>query len=205
MNNYQSDKNWFEKNLKNKNLVEKIKKIKIIITDIDGCLTNGSLMLAESKYPNDDNYSRYIGKSFCVQDGFAINHTIKNNLLLIAFLTGRIDEATKIRAKMLGIPKELCFTGIDQKKIDKVKLIQTQKNITKSQTLYFGDDFLDYETLDAVEIMSTPENSPFYFQDKADLIIPRTGGNSAFRLLLDFILYVQNKHFAQNFIEKTIK
>jgi 3-deoxy-D-manno-octulosonate 8-phosphate phosphatase (KDO 8-P phosphatase) len=205
MNNYQSDKNWFIKNLKNKDLVEKIKNIKIIITDIDGCLTNGNLVLADSRYPSDNDYSRYIAKNFCVQDGYAIATSVKNNLLPIAFLTGRTDEATKIRAKMLGIPDNLCYTGINKKKIEKVKAIQTDNNISKDQTLYFGDDFLDYETLDAVGIMCSPQNTPFYFQDKADLIVPRDGGNSVFRLLLDFILYVQQKHFAQDFIDKAIQ
>lgn len=205
MNNSQSDKNWFIKNLANKDLVKKIKNIKIIITDIDGCLTDGRLTLADSRYPKDNDYSRHIAKSFCVQDGYAVATCTKNNLLPIAFLTGRTDEATKIRAKMVGIPENLCFTGISQKKIEKVQKIQKQNNISKDQTLYFGDDFLDYETIDAIGLMCSPENSPFYFQEKADLVIPRSGGNGAFRLLLDFVLYVKNKHFAQNFIEKAIK
>ena len=205
MNNIQSDKNWFIENLKNKDLLEKIKNIKIIITDIDGCLTNGNIFIAESRYPKDNDYSKHIAKSFCVQDGYIISECIKNNLLDIAFLTGRTDEATKIRAKMLNIPENLCFTGISQNKIEKVKIIQKQNNIKKDQTLYFGDDFLDYEAIDAVGIMCSPQNSPFYFQEKANLVIPRDGGNGALRLLLDFVLYIQGKHFAQQFIETSIK
>ena len=205
MNNYQTDKHWFLEILENQTLVNKIKNIKIIITDIDGCLTDGSLMLADSRYPKDNDYSRHIAKSFCVQDGFGVDRTIKNNLLTVAFLTGRTDEATKIRAKMLGIPKDLCFTGVSQQKIEKVISIQTNKKISKEETLYFGDDFLDYETINATGIMVSPQNSPFYFQDKADMIVPRNGGNGAFRLLLDLVLYIQKKHFAQSFIENSLK
>lgn len=195
MNKYETDKKWFIKNLDNKDLVEKLKKIKIIITDIDGCLTNTGLLVTE------DN----IGKTFSVQDGFATSTAIKNNLINIAFLTGRTDEATKIRAKMLGIPEELCFTGIDQNKIDKIRKLQKLKNITKEETLYFGDDLLDFEALDAIGVMTCPENTLFYFQDYANIIVPRAGGDSAFRLLLDLVLYAQNKHFAQEFIDKAIK
>lgn len=205
MNNYQTDKKWFSEILKNQTLVNKIKNIKIIITDIDGCLTNGSLTLADSRYPKDTDYSRHIAKSFCVQDGFGIDKAIKNNLLSVAFLTGRTDEATKIRAKMIGIPEDLCFTGVSQKKIEKVISIQTNKNISKEETLYFGDDFLDYETTNATGIMASPQNSPFYFQDKADILVPRNGGNGSFRLLLDLVLYIQNKHFAQSFITNSLK
>lgn len=215
MNNYQSDKEWFIKNLNNKNLVNKIKIIKIIITDIDGCLTGGTLLyssLISTFYNKISNIFGFtttvydkLSKEFSVQDGYAITQSNKKKLIKIAFLTGRTDIATKIRAKALGIPKNLCFTGIDKKKIEKVKLIQKQNNFTKEEILYFGDDFLDYETLDATGIMCSPQNTPFYFQDKADLIIPRKGGNGAFRLLLDFVLYVQQKHFAQNFIDRAIK
>ncbi|KKP22565.1 MAG: 3-deoxy-D-manno-octulosonate 8-phosphate phosphatase [candidate division TM6 bacterium GW2011_GWF2_28_16] len=195
MNKYEIDKNWFINNINNKNLIEKLQKIKVIITDIDGCLTNANLLVTENN----------IGKSFSVQDGFGTSTAIKNKLIDIAFLTGRTDEATKIRAKMLGIPDELCFTGIDQKKIAKIKAIQKLKNITKEETLYFGDDLLDFEALDAIGVMASPENTVFYFQDYANIIVPRTGGDSAFRLLLDLVLYAQNKHFAQEFIDKTIK
>jgi len=140
MNKYEIDKNWFINNINNKNLIEKLQKIKVIITDIDGCLTNANLLVTENN----------IGKSFSVQDGFGTSTAIKNKLIDIAFLTGRTDEATKIRAKMLGIPDELCFTGIDQKKIAKIKAIQKLKNITKEETLYFGDDLLDFEALDGL-------------------------------------------------------
>lgn len=204
MNNYKTDKQWFLGILKKEALVNKIKNIKIIITDIDGSLTNGNLMLADSQYSKDTLYSSFIGKSFSTQDGFIIDKIIKHNLLLIAFLTGRTDEATKIRAKMLGIPKDLCFTGISQKKIDKVISIQKNKDISKEETLYFGDDFLDYETTNATAIMASPQNAPFYLQDKADIIIPRDGGNNSFRLLLDLVLYIQNKHFAQSFITNSL-
>jgi len=107
MNKAQSDKKWFLENLNNKNLFERLKQIKIIITDIDGCLTNANLMISENQYLKDNENSKIIGKSFCVQDGFGISTAIKNNLILIAFLSGRSDKATDIRAKMLGIPDDL--------------------------------------------------------------------------------------------------
>ncbi|MBU4269400.1 hypothetical protein KJ644_02060 [Candidatus Dependentiae bacterium] len=205
MNKAQTDKKWFLEVLNNNTLITKLKQIKIIITDIDGCLTDASLMLAESQYLQDTDYSKFKGKSFCVQDGFGISTAIKNNLIKIAFISGRTDEATKIRAKMLGIPDDLCFTGIDNNKIEKIKLIQNKYNISKEEILYFGDDLLDFQTVDATGIMTCPANTLFYFQNQADLIIPRVGGNGAFRILLDLVLYVQNKHFAQEFIDKSLK
>ncbi len=192
-------KKWFKECLKNNELVEKIKKIKLIITDIDGCLTDGQILMHE----NENEKS----KAFSVRDGFATNKAISNNNLLIAFLSGRKDLATKTRAKMLGIPEDMCFIGGDAGKDKKIKvqLIQKNKNIKKEETLMFGDDFLDIQTRELVELLACPQDTPFYFSHVVDLIVNKTGGKHAFRLLLDLILYVQEKHFAQEFIKKSLE
>ena len=206
MNCAQEDKNWFLESLKNKDLVNKLKKIKLIITDIDGALTDGQLYLFETnKTQLSLVHTTGKSKNFSVQDGFAIDQAIKKNHLKVAFLSGRNDETTNIRAKMLGISKEMCFTGICENKIDKVKIIQNKAQATKEETLYFGDDFLDLETKDASNLFSCPQNAPFYIQSEADTIVPRVAGNHVFRLLLDLVLYVQEKHFAQEFINKALK
>jgi len=175
---------WFTETLKNKSLIEKIKKIKLIITDIDGCLTDSNV------------YGIREDKGFSVQDGFATKQAQKQGVK-IAFLTGKDSPHVKERAKILGIPDELVFIGVYKNKIEKVKQIQESLGIPKEETLYFGDDFLDYEAKDAVELFTCPLNTPFYIQKQADLIIPKNGGVNVFRLLLDLVLYVQNKHFAQ--------
>ena len=190
------EKNWFKNCLENKDLLEKIKKIKLIITDVDGALTDGQVLIQQD----------YISKSFSVQDGFIIDRTLKNNLLNIAFLSGRKDEVTKKRAHMLGVPDDMCFIGFCGSKVEKLNEILKTKNLTKEQTLYFGDDFLDIELKPHVSLLACPTNTPFYFQQEADILVPRDGGNHTFRLLLDLILYVQKKHpFAQKFIEKALK
>ena len=78
-------------------------------------------------------------------------------------------------------------------------------NITSEETLHFGDDFLDLEIKPHVGIFAAPQNAPFYIQHAADIVVPKDGAHSAFRLLLDVILYVQGNHFAQKFIEEAIK
>lgn len=189
------DKNWFKQCLKNDLLVQKLKKIKLIICDIDGALTDSQLYLS----PNS------ISKVFSVQDGFIINRTLKNNILDIAFLSGRKDVVTDIRAKQLGIPEDMCFTGFSGSKIEKVKELQEKINVSQNETIHFGDDFLDFEIKPNVGLFVCPSNTPFYFQDKADFVVPRAGGNSPFRILLDLILYVQKKHpFAQELIHDSL-
>ncbi|MFH1643836.1 MAG: hypothetical protein ABIA74_01550 [bacterium] len=190
-----TDLNWFKSCLQDNILVEKLKKIKLIVTDVDGCLTNGQLFITE----NGDRI-----KGFSVQDGFATTKALKSDLL-ISFLTGRKDNSVKYRAKQLGIPDDLYFEGFCDGKKEIIKQIQKNKNISKEQTILFGDDFLDIECKDEVGIFASPQNSLFYVASQADLIIPKQGGFGAFRLLLDLILFIQEKHFASLFINKTIK
>ena len=189
-----TDLNWFKDCLKNKELVEKLKNIKIVITDVDGCLTDGQVYL----HDNDERI-----KGFSTQDGFATSRALKSGLL-ISMLTGRKDKCVELRAKALGIPDDLFFEGFCDGKTEIVKKIQQNKIITKEQTLFFGDDFLDVECKKEVGLFVSPQNSVFYVLNQADLIIPKNGGKHSFRLLLDLILFIQEKHFAQNLIKQAL-
>ncbi len=196
INYVEKDKIWFLECLKNNNLVEKIKKIKLIITDIDGCLTDGQILLHE----NENEKS----KAFSVRDGFATAHALKH--ISIAFLSGRKDIATQTRAQMLGIQDGMCFMGGDAG-IDKSKkliLLQEKNGTSKEETLMFGDDFLDISTKQHVGLLVCPQDTPFYFHNIADLIIPKIGGQHTFRLLLDLVLYVKKIHFAQDYISQSL-
>jgi 3-deoxy-D-manno-octulosonate 8-phosphate phosphatase (KDO 8-P phosphatase) len=191
----EQEKSWFKENLKNKELVEKLKKIELIISDIDGCLTDGKVY-----YSAND----HIQKCFSIQDGFLMGKCNKKNMPHIALISGRSDKAAAKRAKILGIPDELYYQGVDKNKSGAVKEIQEKLSLTKEQTIFFGDDILDLETKPVVGLLASPKNSFFYIHENSDIVVPKCGGNGALRLLLDLILYVQNKHIVQDFIKKSI-
>lgn len=191
---FTQDIQWFSGCLKNKSLIEKLKKIKLIITDIDGTLTDANIFLPHGSEEL---------KGLSVQDGYITSKAIEVGLK-IAYLSGRKSTEIANRAKKLGIPEALCAQGIDNKRL-KVKEFQKITNTLKEDTLIFGDDFMDYEVKDLAEIFVIVENAPFYLHSVADLIVSKKGGFGAFRLLLDLILYVQDKHFAQPLIKKALK
>lgn len=197
MNIISSDKKWFKVCLKDNNLVAKLEKIKLIVSDIDGALTDGYLYISGA-HPED------VIKNFSVQDGYAITQAIKNNLMGIAFVSGRNDRATQLRAQMLGIHEKYCAIGLETK-LDKIKEIQNLNNIKKEETILYGDDFIDFQAKNSAELLVCPANAPFYIQDFADLILPKSSDNNSFRLLIDLILYIQEKHFAQNIIKKSLE
>ena len=191
-----NDLSWFKDTLKNTDLINKLQKIKLIITDIDGSLTDCTI------YPHEDMEET---KGYSVQDWFAIVEAQKAGLE-IAFLTGKTGNLIEKRAEALKIPKNLQYLGCcnNNDKPNAIEKIKQDNNLTTEEVLLFGDDFLDVQACDNVSVFACPSNSVFYVIPQADIVLPKPGGQGAFRLLLDLTLYVQNKHFAQELIEHAI-
>ena len=186
-------KKWFKTCLGDQNLVAQLKKIKLIVSDIDGALTDGRVLY----HVGDD-----IIKGFSVQDGFGMMWGAKAGLQ-IALVSGRVDAAARSRAHALGI-SDLYFEGIDTDKSSVVKQIQEKLGVKKDETLMFGDDVLDLQTRPVVGMLATPQNALFYVEHAADIRIPRAGGDGALRLLIDLLLYVQERHFEQDSIVRAL-
>ena len=187
---------WFKNSINQKDLAAKLQKIKLIITDIDGSLTDSKI------YPF--NGSDEI-KGYSVQDGFGTIEAQELGLK-IALITGKTGKLIEERAKILKIPKNLLFLGQSNFK-DKIKCIEIIKNdyaFQKDEILFFGDDFLDIESKEFIGLFACPSDAIFYIIPKSDIIVPKTGGNGSFRLLLDLILYIQGKHFAKELIDYAI-
>ena len=196
MNFINRDKEWFISCLENKPLIEKLKKINLIITDIDGCLTDGSVYYFDSQE---------IQKGFSIQDGFMMSKFNKPGMPHLALLSGRSDKSAKSRAKTLGIPDDLYYEGFCGGKIKAVLEIQEKLKTNKEETIFFGDDLLDLEIKESVAMLASPTNALFYIHENSEIIVPRSGGNGALRLLLDLILYAQEKHPTQKIIENALK
>ncbi len=186
-------KGWFIDQLSNQELVDKLSYIRLIMTDVDGCLTDGMVRLHEN---NDES------KAYSIQDGFGIRQAMKAGLP-IAWISGRRSATTELRANRLNIPEELLFIGLEAKAIA-VEKLRKDHVLEKNNLLFFGDDVLDGNVRDHVGVFAAPSNALFYIQDIADIVIPQTGGTSAFRTLIDLILYIQDKHPAQDLIKNSV-
>ena len=192
---FTNEKEWFISQLNNQTLVESLKKIKLVIADIDGALTDNKIFLDESNGQQ---------KSFSIQDGYAITKAPKVGVH-VAFLSGKHNNSTLARAKTLGIPEELFQMGDSKCKIQYVHKMQEFTKATKEETIHFGDDVLDLYVKPEVGLFASPNNALFYVKHNADIVVPRNGGHGAFRMLLDLILYIQGNHFAQDYIKDALK
>ena len=176
MNSNINDFSWFTQCLNNDTLCKKLSDVKMVICDVDGTLTNGTI-----DYTDEHEYSR----AFSILDGFAIVSAQKSGLL-VGLLSGKAHGK--------------------EEKIVTIREMAALYNIPLSQILLIGDDFFDVKVklADPTILFATLQDAPFYFHSFTDVVIPRNGGHHAVRLMLDLVLYLQKKHFAQTLIDQTL-
>jgi len=149
--------------------------IKLIVLDVDGCLSDGKLI-----YSSDGVES----KNFNVKDGLGITTWIKMGNA-VAIITGRKSEIVKRRAKELGI--EHLHQGIRNK--DRVlKEIISSLRLQNFEVAAIGDDLNDYGMLSLVGRSFTPANGVKDVRDLVDTTLTCSGGDGAVREMIDILV-----------------
>ena len=156
-------------------LKRKINKIKLLVMDVDGVLTDGKLYL-------DSQGS--LMKSFDVKDGLGVKLLMENNIKIV-FLSGGSGGATEKRAETLKI--DYCQVGSKNKLIAMANL-QKKFSLTKEDTAYVGDDLNDIPVKKLVNIFFAPRDASKYVLKTCDVILKNSGGNGAIRELSERIL-----------------
>lgn len=158
----------------------KLRKIKMLIMDVDGVMTDGRIFL--------DNNG--IGsKSFDIQDGQGIVWLHRAGLKT-AIITGHNTKIVKLRAENLGISEvhqgALIKTGAFAEILKKYKL-------SKSEICYMGDDFPDMPIMREVGFGVAVKNARPEVKKCADYITKAGGGRGAVREICEMILKAQDK------------
>ena len=154
---------------------KKIAKIKLLVFDIDGVLTNGNLLIND----NGD-----ITREFNVRDGLAIKLLQENNII-VAFISGAEGNSTLKRAEMLGISN--CLINIKNKQIA-LRELQHKLNILPSNTAFVGDDINDVVVKEDVSLLIGTKDCAPQFSINADLLLKSSGGMGIAREISDRIL-----------------
>lgn len=166
------------------NALERAKKIKAILTDVDGILTDGKVNFFLNSAGKIEEF-----KSFNTQDGIAAILCRQAGITL-GIITGRRHETTIHRADTLG------YTYIYQGFLSKLGPLQDilkRENLTPDQIAYIGDDLTDLPLLKAVGFAATVPNAVPQVKQAAHFISTRQGGDGAYREIIDFILNAQGK------------
>ncbi len=160
---------------------KELKKIKLLVLDVDGVLTDGGLYLSSKGE---------LIKKFNVKDGLGIK-LLQHNQIEVVFLSGGSGGSTEIRAQQLNI--KYCYVKIKDKNKAILK-IQEKLGFSKDETAYLGDDINDFVVKNNVSLFISPSDSCEIILNKADLILAKKGGNGAIRELSEKILKSQNKY-----------
>ncbi len=156
-------------------LEERLKRIKLIIFDVDGILTDGGIVFGSDGMEI---------KSFHVRDGHGIK-IAKRLGLEPAFVTGRSSHAVERRAKDLGI--ERVFQGMKDKKPALAQL-QEELQLTGDEIAVMGDDVVDIPLFRRVGVgISVPE-APSEVRREATYVTRAGGGKGAAREAVELIL-----------------
>jgi len=159
---------------------ELVKKIKILISDVDGVLTDGGL------YYDDEGK---VFKKFNVQDGLGIKLAQMAGLNIV-IITGLKSEAVKARIKQLGITEY--YEGF-LKKDHLIKKISKEKKLKFEEMAYLGDDWVDGPPMKLVGLPMAVKNSQPEIKKIAKWISQKKGGEGALREAINFILSTQGK------------
>jgi len=152
--------------------------IELIVLDVDGCLTDGSII-----YSSDDEI-----KSFNVKDGLAIVTWIKLGKK-VAIITGRKSRVVEQRANELGV--QYLFQGIKDKH-ELVKDIAQKERVSLKQVAIIGDDLNDYKMLDLAGLSFAPADATVLIHDVVDVILNKHGGKGAVREMIEYVVKKDN-------------
>lgn len=163
-----------------RSLKEKVKKIKMIILDIDGVLTDGGLMIGHNGF----EYMK-----FNVQDGSGIVMAQKLGYRF-ALITGRNTAIVDKRAEILQIADVFQNRFF---KIETYEEILKKYHLRDEEVCYMGDDLLDLPILERVGFSCAPASAVDDVKNGVDYVTVKKGGEGAVREMIDLILNLAGK------------
>ena len=161
-----------QKNLKIK---QKCKKIKLLLTDVDGVLTDGG------RYYSKEGE---VLKKFHVRDGMGVNILLRNNIKTI-ILTKEKSMITKKWAKDMNISQ--VYSGFTKKELALTQICKKYK-VSLKEIAFIGDDVNDLEVLKKVAFSAVPNDAVIQAKKIADYTCKSSGGKGCFREISDLIL-----------------
>src|SRR5262245_13432963 len=163
-----------------RDLSECVQKIELLVLDVDGVLTDGSIMLA----PDGAEL-----KTFHVRDGSAI--AIWRRLgRRVAIISGRSSPAVSLRAAELDI--DLVHLGVADKRAAMDAILQ-ETGARLDQTCAVGDDLPDLPVLTAVGLPIAVADACREVREAARYVTLAAGGRGAVREVVEWILRTQGR------------
>jgi len=161
-------------------IVERARRIKLLILDCDGVLTDGRIIML----PDGDET-----KAFDVKDGHAMVMAGRAGLR-IAIISGRKSSVVRARAAELGVAHlhEMAWV-----KMEPYEKILTEEGLTDDEVCFVGDDVVDIPLLRRAGLGVAVADAVVEARQHSHVVTTKPGGRGAVREVIEFILKAQNK------------
>lgn len=162
-------------------VLAKARRIKLLILDVDGVLTDGRLLF-------DDQGREY--KCFHARDGHGIK-LLRQSGVEVAVISGRKSQSVALRMKNLGI--EHVYQGHEDK-ISAFQEVLEKTGVKPEQAAHVGDDLLDLPIMVRVGFAVAVKDANFAVKQHADWCTETRGGLGAAREVCDLIMQAQGTY-----------
>ncbi|HUC83507.1 MAG TPA: HAD-IIIA family hydrolase [Flavisolibacter sp.] len=157
------------------NVLELFKRITTFVFDVDGVLTDGTVLLLENGLQ---------ARTMNIKDGLALQMALKNGYRVI-IISGGSSEPVIRRLQYLGL--EDVHLGLK----DKLKFfegLRSQYNLEWNEVLFMGDDLPDLPVLEKAGLPCCPEDGVAEVKAVCQYISPVKGGYGAVRDVIEKVL-----------------
>lgn len=165
----------------NETILEKAKKIKLLITDCDGVLTDTGVYYSAQGEEL---------KRFSLRDGMGVERLRKFAGVDTGIMTGENSEIVARRAEKLKITE--LYLGVKDK-ISLMKKVLEEKNLIPEELAYIGDDTNDVEVMKFAGLTASPADATKFAKEYADVVVESKGGYGAFRDFVEIIIRAKQK------------
>jgi 3-deoxy-D-manno-octulosonate 8-phosphate phosphatase (KDO 8-P phosphatase) len=160
-------------------LLERFSKIKCLVFDVDGVLTDGGLLIFD-----DGQMVRKMN----IKDGYALQLAVKKGYYVVV-ISGGTSEAVKVRLNKLGVMD--VFLKVEDKK-SLLKDYMDKNKLNKEEVLFMGDDIPDYEVMKDVGLPCCPGDAVPEIKGIATYISAINGGFGCARDVIEKVLKQRN-------------
>ena len=150
-------------------------KIKMLVMDVDGTLTDGCIYIS----PTGEAF-----KAFNVKDGYAIVNILPAVGAVPVIITGRKSDIVSLRCKELGITH--CYQGVSDK-LSVLKELALEIGVVSEEIAYIGDDINDLDCIRFCGLTACPFDASDEVKSVVDYVCNNPGGKGAVREFIEHI------------------
>ena len=150
-------------------------KIKLLVMDVDGTLTDGRIYIGENGE---------VMKAFDVKDGYAIAHMLPEMGIIPVIITGRESRIVENRARELKITE--LYQGVPNK-LEKLKEVAAKYTAVPEEIAYIGDDLNDLDCIEYCGFSACPADVVDEVKKICDYVCERFAGNGAVREMIEVL------------------